>query len=118
MFYIEFEDFNTKIIIIIRIEMFSVIFVAGRRLYIIKNPSGNVLGKVSTCVGVCTSLFHRWVNEQGVQLLPDPKTKNSSTYFKSQSYFKRSLTHWLLAKRSIIKLLPKFLLKLNLRVTF
>lgn len=27
------------------------IFVAGRRLYIIKNPSGNVLGKVSTCVG-------------------------------------------------------------------
>ncbi|KAL0902567.1 hypothetical protein ABMA27_000405 [Loxostege sticticalis] len=26
-------------------------FVAGKRLYIIKNPAGNVLGKVSTCIG-------------------------------------------------------------------
>ncbi|XP_038216405.1 peptide transporter family 1-like isoform X1 [Zerene cesonia] len=28
-----------------------VFFVAGKRLYIIKQPAGNVLGKVSTCIG-------------------------------------------------------------------
>ncbi|XP_034839700.1 peptide transporter family 1-like isoform X1 [Maniola hyperantus] len=28
-----------------------IFFVAGKRLYIIKNPSGNVLGKVSSCIG-------------------------------------------------------------------
>ncbi|CAH1647751.1 unnamed protein product [Spodoptera littoralis] len=28
-----------------------VFFVAGKRLYIIKKPAGNVLGKVSTCIG-------------------------------------------------------------------
>ncbi|XP_023946831.2 peptide transporter family 1 [Bicyclus anynana] len=27
-----------------------IFFVAGKRLYIIKNPSGNILGKVSTCI--------------------------------------------------------------------
>ncbi|XP_026727881.1 peptide transporter family 1-like isoform X2 [Trichoplusia ni] len=31
-----------------------VVFVAGKRLYIIKKPAGNVLGRVATCIGYAT----------------------------------------------------------------
>ncbi|XP_039763196.1 peptide transporter family 1 isoform X2 [Pararge aegeria] len=39
-----------------------VFFVAGKRLYIIKNPSGNVLGKVSTCIG--HAIMNSWKSKQ------------------------------------------------------
>lgn len=38
----------------LKFEFFSVFFVAGKRLYVIKNPAGNVLVKVSSCIGVST----------------------------------------------------------------
>ncbi|CAB3225260.1 unnamed protein product [Arctia plantaginis] len=39
-----------------------VFFVAGKRLYIIKNPAGNIIGKVSSCIG--HAVINSWKSKQ------------------------------------------------------
>lgn len=52
----EFEMFPFKRSISNVFLIFSVIFLAGKRLYVITAPTGNVFGVVITCIGVCIYL--------------------------------------------------------------
>lgn len=53
--WMKWLNWNRKVCLQIQnneLYIFSVCFVAGKRLYIMKNPGGNIIGDVSTCIGV------------------------------------------------------------------